>query len=69
MNYYELLEVAEIASEEVIKAAYKAKIKQCHPDNFQKEEEKVKATNAHSVPAVSISILTINQGRKSWQKK
>ena len=32
-NYYEILEVKNDASDEVIKAAYKALIKKYHPDN------------------------------------
>ena len=35
MNYYEILEIKENASEEVIKAAYKALAKKYHPDSFQ----------------------------------
>lgn len=33
MNYYELLQITPNASEEVIKAAYKALVKKYHPDN------------------------------------
>ena len=33
MNYYEILQVCPDASEEVIKAAYKALVKKYHPDN------------------------------------
>lgn len=32
-DYYEILEVTSDASEEVIKAAYKALVKRMHPDN------------------------------------
>ena len=69
MNYYELLEVAEIASEEVIKAAYKAKIKQCHPDNFQKEEEKVKATKILQELNKAIEVLIDKKEREIYDKK
>lgn len=34
MNYYELLQVREDASDEVIKMAYKALVKKYHPDTF-----------------------------------
>jgi DnaJ-class molecular chaperone len=34
-NYYEILEITDRASDEVIKAAYKALIKKYHPDNGQ----------------------------------
>lgn len=33
MNYYQVLEIEQTASEEVIKAAYKALVKKYHPDN------------------------------------
>lgn len=33
MNYYEILQITPNASEEVIKAAYKALVKKYHPDN------------------------------------
>ena len=49
MDYYEILEVNEDASEEVIKAAYKALVKKYHPDNYTgnmtKYEEKLKSIN------------------------
>ena len=35
MNYYELLEINESASQEVIKAAYRALAKKYHPDTFK----------------------------------
>lgn len=35
INYYELLEIKENASPEVIKAAYKALAKKYHPDSFE----------------------------------
>ena len=35
MTYYEILEVAETASEEVIRMAYKALAKKYHPDVFK----------------------------------
>lgn len=34
MTYYELLEIAENASDEIIKAAYRAQMKKYHPDVF-----------------------------------
>ena len=33
MNYYEILEITNNASDEVIKASYKALVKKYHPDN------------------------------------
>ncbi len=38
-NYYEILEIKETASEEVIKAAYKALVKKNHPDNYRGDSE------------------------------
>ncbi len=39
MNYYEILEVREDTSEEVIRMAYKALIKKYHPDVYQGDKE------------------------------
>lgn len=35
MNYYEILEIKENASQEVIKAAYRALAKKYHPDTYK----------------------------------
>ncbi len=43
MNYYELLEISSTASVEVVKASYKVKTKQFHPDNFSDPSMKMKA--------------------------
>ncbi len=40
MNYYELLEIDENASEEVVKAAYRALAKKYHPDICGEDKEK-----------------------------
>ena len=40
MTYYEILEVTENASEEVIKAAYKTQAAKYHPDNKKTGDEK-----------------------------
>lgn len=45
VNYYELLEIASNASNEVIKAAYKALIKKYHPDNGELSGEKIRLIN------------------------
>lgn len=45
MNYYEILEVGENASNEVIKAAYKTMAKKYHPDNSRTEEVEQKEEN------------------------
>ena len=52
MDYYEILEINKGASEDVIKAAYKALAKKYHPDNnsSSEAEEKMKLiTAAYSV--------------------
>lgn len=50
MNYYELLQVREDASDEVIKMAYKALVKKYHPDTYEGDksfaEAKMKEVNA-----------------------
>lgn len=41
MNYYEILQVTQDASDEVISAAYKSLVKKYHPDSgFEKDSEK-----------------------------
>lgn len=49
MNYYEILEISENASQEVIRMAYKALCKKYHPDVYQGDksfaEEKMKKIN------------------------
>ena len=59
MTYYELLEISENASEEVIRMAYKALVKKYHPDVYSGDkafaEEKMKAINeAYSVLSDSV---------------
>ncbi|MHB1154155.1 MAG: J domain-containing protein [Eubacteriales bacterium] len=49
MNYYEILEVSEKASDEVIKNAYKALVKKYHPDTYTGDknfaDKKIKEIN------------------------
>ena len=49
MTYYDILEISENASDEVIKMAYKALVKKYHPDTFKGDkafaEEKTKEIN------------------------
>ena len=46
MNYYELLEITPNASNEVVKAAYKAQVAKYHPDNVETGDiEKMKEIN------------------------
>ena len=43
MNYYDLLEVKNNASDEVIRMAYKALEKKYHPDTTMENKEKAEA--------------------------
>ena len=68
-NYYDLLEISHTASEEVIRAAYKAKVKLWHPDNFQGEQEKEKATkNMHNLNK-ALEILTDIRRRRKYDEE
>ena len=67
-NYYELLEVSEKASPEIIKKAYTTLVKKYHPDlqpdNKKKEaEEKIKEINE------AYEILSDNIKRKNYDAK
>ena len=77
-NYYEILEVKNDASDEVIKAAYKALIKKYHPDNGGGQDptgDKMclvnEAYECLSDPVrrkqydQKIQVLRLNRGRKS----
>lgn len=39
MNYYEILEITPEASQEVVKAAYRALVKKFHPDNMNGQQD------------------------------
>lgn len=64
MTYYDILEVSENASDEVIRMAYKALAKKYHPDIFEGEpkeaEEKMKQINA------AFEVLSNEQKRKQY---
>lgn len=67
-NYYELLEVSEKASSEIIKKAYTTLVKKYHPDlqpdDKKKEaEEKIKEINE------AYEILSNNEKREQYDKK
>lgn len=65
-NYYEILEINSSASEEVIKAAYKALIKKYHPDNGSEKDptgEKMRMVNE------AYSILSNLQKRQEYDYK
>ena len=65
MTYYDILEVSDKASEEVIRMAYKALAKKYHPDLFSGQakveaEEKMKQIN------MAYSILSNDQQRAKY---
>lgn len=68
-NYYDLLEISYTASEEVVRAAYKAKVKQWHPDNFSTEQEKVKATKVLQDLNEALEILTDSEKREEYNER
>jgi len=67
MDYYEILEINKDASEEVIKAAYKALAKKYHPDNCvgnaAEYEEKLKLINE------AYAILSDTEKRKEYDSE
>lgn len=66
MTYYEILEISENASQEVIKTAYKTLAKKYHPDIFQGEpkeaEEKMKQIN------IAYNVLSNSTKRAQYDK-
>ena len=63
MTYYELLEIAENASSEVIKAAYKVQVAKYHPDNAESGDlEKMQEIN------VAFEILSDPVRRREYDK-
>lgn len=63
MNYYEVLQINKEASDEVIKAAYKALIKKYHPDNASDEDiDKVQLINE------AYKILSNSESRMEYDK-
>jgi len=65
-NYYDLLEISHTASEEVIRAAYKAKVKIWHPDNFSSDREKEKATKILQELNEALDVLTDTEKRRRY---
>lgn len=66
MTYYEILEISETASEEVVRMAYKALAKKCHPDvsngNPAVAEERMKQLN------VAFSVLSNAESRAKYDE-
>lgn len=65
MNYYEILEIANTASEEVIKGAYKALVKKYHPDNTQNVNEQKNISLINE----AYDTLSNTDKRKEYDKK
>lgn len=68
-NYYDMLEIATTASEEVIRAAYKAKVKKWHPDNFSGTQEKETATKMLQDLNEGLEILTDAEKRRRYDEQ
>ena len=65
-DYYEILEISESASEEVIHMAYKALVKKYHPDSSGQEknsESKMQEINE------AYEILSDPERRKNYDEK
>ena len=64
-NYYEILEVNEKASEDIIKKVYKIKIKKNHPDLFQ-GSERLKAEETTKELTEAYDVLSSIEKRKNY---
>lgn len=64
-NYYEILEVNEKASEDIIKKVYKIKIKKNHPDLFQ-GSERLKAEEITKELTEAYDVLSSIEKRKKY---
>ena len=67
-NYYEILEVSENASSEVIEKAYKALVKKYHPD-LQPTEKKQEAENKIKIINKAYDILSNQQKKENYDKQ
>ena len=68
INYYEILEVSEKASIEVIEKAYKALVKKYHPD-LQPNENKHEAEKKIKIINEAYEILSDAAKKESYDKK
>lgn len=68
-DYYELLEVTNTASVEVIRAAYKAGVKKYHPDNFTDTKDKVRATEQLKLFNEALETLTDPERRARYDRE
>lgn len=67
-NFYEILEVSENASSEVIEKAYKALVKKYHPD-LQPNEKKQEAENKIKTINEAYEILSDSQKRANYDEQ
>lgn len=65
MNLYEILEVSETASKDIIEKVYKIKVKKYHPD-LQKPEDRDDAEEKMKQINEAYEILSDNQKRKQY---
>ena len=67
-NYYEILEVSENASQEVIEKAYKALVKKYHPD-LQPNEKKHDAEDKIKIINEAYDILSNQQKKENYDRQ
>ena len=67
-NYYEILEVSENASPEVIEKAYKALVKKYHPD-LQPSEKKQEAENKIKMINEAYDTLSNSQKKETYDRQ
>jgi DnaJ-class molecular chaperone len=65
MNYYQLLEVSETASPEVIRAAYRALAKKYHPDVYKGDDRQQMMTTVNT----AYSVLSDPEKRAAYDRK
>ena len=63
-DYYDILEINETASTEVIKSAYRALVKKYHPDNYELENEDITERMAELNEAYAV--LSDEKKRKDY---
>lgn len=68
-DYYELLEVTNTASTEVIRAAYKAGVKKYHPDNYTDAKDKARATEQLKLLNEALETLTDESRRARYDEE
>ncbi|WP_291942109.1 DnaJ domain-containing protein [Cetobacterium sp.] len=67
-NFYEILGISKNATQEEVKKAYRIKIKEYHPDKFQNEIEKEKATKVIQLINHIYTILSNPREREEYDK-